>query len=207
MSDDLGASALEACEWTTSQRAKSLRVVFEHAVGLAHDAEAWYARKRPVKRRWGRALRVGAIVLGAAAAVLPILTQIYTGPGSQEIAPAWAAVALAGAAMLVALDHYFGFSDGWMRFMLAEQRITRLRHNFEYAWNREHAFLEEQLTAEQVAALLELARGFVLAVDDVVGEETSQWVTEFRGSLERTERSLGTTMKSPDNRVDGLDSK
>ncbi len=69
-------------------------------------------------------LRVSAIACGAVAAILPILSQIYTTDDKAAIAPGWAAVALAGAAALVGLDRYFGFSSGWTRFMAAELRIT-----------------------------------------------------------------------------------
>lgn len=165
--------------------------MFDHATGIARRAEAWYARKRPSKKRWGRALRVSALLIAAVAVVLPVLSEIFTAGDRPAIAPGWTAVALAAAGALIALDHYFGFSNGWMRFMAAELRITRLRHEFEYAWNTERAGVSDPPTEAQVAALLALARAFVLAVDDAVAEETDGWVAEFRGSLERAEQSLG----------------
>lgn len=192
VTDDLERPDLAALDWSAPQRAESLSVVFNHAVGLSRNAEAWYARKRPAKRRCGRALRVGAVVLGSVAAVLPILAEIWTTNSKPAIAPGWATVALAAAATLIALDHYFGFSSGWMRFMGAELRVTRLRHDFEYSWNAYRANSANPPTAAEVAALLELAHSVVLAVDDVVAEETGSWVVEFRGSLARTEEALAS---------------
>jgi len=187
---DLARPDLDELNWSAEQRSQSLSVVFEHAVGLATGAEEWYAAKRRAKRRWGRALRVGAIVLGAVAAVLPILSQIYTNDDKPAIAPGWAAVALAAAVALVGLDRYFGFSTGWMRFMAAELRITRLRHDFEYAWQSGRAAATAPTSDNEVAALLARAREFVLAVDDVIADETGTWITEFRTSLERAEQGL-----------------
>lgn len=136
-------------------------------------------------------LRVGTILLGAVAVVLPILGQIYTNDDKPAIAPGWAAVALAAAAALVAFDHYFGFSAGWTRFMAAELQVTRLRHAFEYDWQAARAAAAAPPSEEDVAALLARAREFVLAVHDVIADETGAWVTEFRANLERVEQTLG----------------
>ena len=180
-------------DWSPEVRSASLTAAFRHAVDLAREAEAWYATRRPAKKHWGRALRVGAILLGATAAIIPILSEIDSTQGKSAISPGWASIAVAGAAALVALDHFFGFSSGWMRFMTSGQTITRLRHNFEYTWNIQCAALSGAPTAAQVCSLLEVARGLVVAVDDVIADETNQWVVDFRGSLERADRDLGTT--------------
>ena len=74
------------------------------------------------------------IALGTAAAVLPVLSEIYTTNGRPSIPPGWATIALALAAGLVGLDHFFGFSSGWMRYRDTELQLTRLRHQFGYAW-------------------------------------------------------------------------
>lgn len=187
---DLARLDLDELDWAPEHRSESLSTVFTHAVGSATVAESWYGRKRGSKRRWGRMLRVGAILLGAAAALLPILAQISTTDDKSAIAPGWAAVCLTAAAALVALDHYFGFSAAWMRFMAAELRITRLRHDFEYTWHATRAASNTSASDDQVARSLALARDFVLAVDDVIADETGAWITEFRTSLERAEKSL-----------------
>jgi hypothetical protein len=196
VTDDLERPDLAALDWSAPERVGSLSVVFNHAVRLATDAEAWYARKRPAKKRCGRALRVGALVLGSFAVILPILTEISMRSNRPAIAPGWAAVTLAAAATLIALDHYFGFSTAWMRFMAAEMRVTRLRHDFEYRWNAQRARSSDPPTASDVAALLELARLVVLDIDDVVAEETDSWVAEFRSSLDRADQALRSTART-----------
>jgi hypothetical protein len=188
---DLKRPGLGELDWTPEQRSESLSVVFSHAVGFATATEEWYATKRGPKRFWGRVLRVGAIVLGTAAVVLPILSQIFTNGDKATIAPGWAAVALAAAAGLIAFDHYFGFSAGWTRFMAAELQVTRLRHDFEYAWEVARATDTAPLSDDEVAARLAGVREFVLSIDDVIAEETGAWITEFRASLERVEQSIG----------------
>jgi SMODS and SLOG-associating 2TM effector domain 2 len=188
---DLNRPSLSELEWVAERQSESLSAVFDHAVRFATATEDWYATKRRWKRFWGRTLRVGAIVLATVAAVLPIVGQIYTNNDKPLIEPGWAAVALATAAALVALDHYFGFSAGWTRFMAAELRVTRLRHDFEYSWQAMQAAATAPPSEVELAALLERARTFVLEVDDVIADETSAWIMEFQANLARAEESIG----------------
>lgn len=191
---DLERPDLAELDWSAQQRRASLSAVYDHAVGLTNSAEGWYARKRPSKKRWGRALRVCALLLGAAAVVLPILAEMSTTDGKPSIAPGWSAVALAAAATLVTLDHYFGFSSAWMRFMAAELRLTHLRHDFQYAWNAQRAAMADPPADGDVATLLALAKSLAIGVNDIVAQETDHWVMDFRGSLERTEQALGASI-------------
>ena len=188
---DLTRADLPQLDWSPTARAASLASVYEHAVSTATVSEAWYAAHRSSKRLGGRALRVLALLLGAAAAVLPILSQIFTDANGQpQIEPAWASVALAIAAALVALDRYFGASDAWMRFMTAEMQIARLRQDFEYEWNIARAKAGDPPTPDEVEALLGLARKLVAGVGDAIAAETNHWVTDFRGHLQTAEQAL-----------------
>src|SRR5947208_12299698 len=75
---DVERPDLEQLDWSQERRADSVARVFAHALSVATSAEQWYAAKRRSKRWWGRALRVAAILLGGIAALLPILSEIYT---------------------------------------------------------------------------------------------------------------------------------
>jgi hypothetical protein len=190
VSDDLDTPELGELQWGAASRAASLSAVYAHAVAVSTAAQKWYASKRPSKRAWGRALRVAAILLGTAAAVLPIVSQITATSGKAAIAPGWSAVAVAAALASVALDRYFGFSSGWMRFMAADQRLVRQRSDFEYAWNQIRAAVNDPPADDDVRRLLELAHANVLAVQDIIASETADWLTDFRGALSEAEQSL-----------------
>jgi SMODS and SLOG-associating 2TM effector domain 2 len=188
MQDDLEHSDLGELNWSLDQRSKSLSSVFDHATAFSRDAEQWYARKRSAKRRYGRALRVGSILLGALAAVIPIVSEIYpTGAGA--IAPGWSAVALAAAATFVGLDRYFGFSSAWMRYMAAELKLAQVRTSFEYMWQLKRATTADPPTDDDLAILLEDAHTFVSTVNELISEETRAWITEFRTALTATEHA------------------
>jgi hypothetical protein len=181
---DIARPTLGELDWSPERRTESLSKVYAHADAYARDAEEWYARQRRVKRISGTLLRAAAICLGAAAAIVPILAQIYTDGGKPRIAPAWASVALGVAAALVVVDLTFGFSTGWMRFIATELRLTQLRHDFEYSWEL------ARLEGETVAQLVGRARAFILAVDAELVAETGAWATELRTNLAALEKQL-----------------
>ena len=188
---DLERPELGQLDWSVSARRASLSKAFDHAVDYATGSENWYAKKRRWKKGWGRLLRIGAILLGATAVVLPILSEIFTSEGEPVIAPAWASVALAVAAALVALDHYFGFSAGWMRFMATELKLTNLRHDFEYDWQPLMAKINGHPSDREVSAALARAQKLVYDIDLALAEETEVWIREFQSSLDRVEKSTG----------------
>jgi hypothetical protein len=191
---DLPRPDLDQLAWTPDKRGESLGVVFTHAVALAHGAEDWYAARRRAKRWGGRALRIGAIVLGAVAAILPVLAEIE-GDGGNRIPPGWATIVLAAAAMLVALDRFLGFTAGWLRYMSTELAITRLRHDFEYEWQERLVTLASEPSHEETLALIQLARTLVLSVDDAISAETGTWAVEFRSQLDAADGDLTSARK------------
>lgn len=167
-------------DWTNPEQ--GLDEILSHCLEQAREAEAWYMRKRTPKRIWGRILRVTSIVLLGAGVLIPILAQVYTENGEPVIAPGWASLALVSAATMVALDKFFGFSTGWARFIETNMQLERLRHDFEFEWQVLQA--EAGGSGADPAALLGLARRFVLAVDGVVATEVLAWSEELRASLD-----------------------
>lgn len=184
---------LDELDWAPERRSESLSRIYDHAVGLAGAQERWYANARRRNRRWAQALRVASILLGGVAAVIPILAEIYTTDGKPVIPAGWAAIAIAAAVTLVGLDRFFGFSAAWMRFMAAELRITRLRHDFAYAWQSARAATSMPPGDDVVNEAVKLAHDFVVGIDDAVAEETGAWIVEFRSTLTTTEQKLKHT--------------
>jgi hypothetical protein len=188
MNEDIQQPTLDELKWGDAERGASLSAVYRHAVDYARESESWYAKERVPKRYWGQGLRAAAIVLGAIAAVLPVLSELSTSEGVPNIPPAWSTVALAAAAALVGLDRYFGFSSAWMRFMVTGQRIASLRHRFEFHWQEARSSSGEPPSGDELAVLLGLAQGLEAEVDDAIEKETGAWVAEFNSALEQIDR-------------------
>lgn len=175
---DLGKLDLPKLDW--GEPGKTLDAVFDHAIAHAKEAEGWYMKERGWKRIGGRVLRFVAIVLAGVAALIPILSEIYSDGGKPGIPPAWSSVALLLAATLVGFDRFFGFSTAWSRFLSAGLEIGRLRHDFEFEW-------QELAVAPQAAeplSRLQLAHRLVKEVDKIVAQETGAWKSEFQAALD-----------------------
>src|SRR5690349_14697064 len=85
---------------------ESLKALYRSAVAKAHEAVEWYARAVKRKREHAQLVRMFTVVLGAFAAIIPIVTPMLEKlSGSSSILPlATVAAALAGS--LVAADRY-----------------------------------------------------------------------------------------------------
>ncbi len=122
---------------------------------------------------------MGALLATAAAGLVPLAKDL----GMVQVPPVWSTVLVAAAGLFVSLDLLGGFTSGWVRYMLAEQKVERLRDAFLLEWN---ALKVAQTNAQ---GMLERAKTFLLAVGKVVDEETQEWATEFQNALKEMEKA------------------
>jgi len=94
-------------------------------------------------------------------------------------------------AACIALDRFFGYSSGWIRYITTALVIERSVDEFRLDWTRSMAALQgSQPTAEQLDKLFHLCRQFAVGVRAQVEQETRAWVLEFQSSLSELERQL-----------------
>jgi low affinity Fe/Cu permease len=190
ISSDIRPGELGSLDWRPEHASQSLDLIYQHAVDAASQAISWYLAARGPKKRWAQRLRVGAIIMVAVAGVLPVLSQIFVAGSSVVIQPAWAAVALAIAVALVALDRFFGFSSAWARYIATGQAISAALNQFRLDWQQSSCHIPtEGPTQDGIDHLLGLAKALVIKTDDLIQSETLQWVKEFRETLTEIERS------------------
>jgi len=195
VSRDIRATALPPLDWDPAKRVNSMLVLVEHAVSRAEQAAEWYLSAKSSMRLPARSLRLGAILLTAAAGILPIIQQIYTASdGKPVIAPAWASVLVAVAVLFIAVDRFFGFSSSWMRYITAELAIRQARETFELDWQAAYAsYGSHPPTDDQVRAVITMIKTFIDQINAVVANETAKWVGEFQEAL----RQIDETTKNP----------
>jgi hypothetical protein len=179
-------------EWDPKEPAASLKHCKEFVVRRAKDAIAYYQyAKRPKKRR-AIYLRIAALLFAGAAGLLPIFSQIMSDSQNAtfQIEPAWASVFLALAAGAVALDRFLGYSSAWMRFMGSELKARRVTDEFELDWETVRAgWPAEGPSAAEAQQLIQRAKTFMVAVSEIVREETEQWISEFRETIKQLDDS------------------
>lgn len=65
------------------------------------------------------------------AGVVPVADKV----GLSGIDAVFSTILLAAAGVFVSLDLLLGHTSGWVRYMLAQQKIERLRDEFMMDWN------------------------------------------------------------------------
>lgn len=172
--DDIQAkTALDPnLDWTKPDEA--LIKVYAYVVSVSNDARSWYQSRRQPKRTLGFALRLGALTLTVAAGLIPLLPTTSA---------KWSTVLLAIAGLLVSLDALAGHTSGWVRYMLAQQKIERAHDSFVMEWN----VLKAAKT--DTAAMLERAKTFLLAIGKVIDDETQEWAADFQNALKDMDKA------------------
>jgi hypothetical protein len=176
---------LDELDWSPAHRVESLGKLKAYVARHGANAVEYYQFAKKPKKRWAIWLRMGALLFAGAAGLIPILSQLYVrADGTLYVQPAWASVALALAAGALAIDRFFGFSSGWMRFMGTELKARRALDDFELEWEAARAaWADAAPTAEQGQDMIGRATRFAGAVADIVRDETDQWMSEFREAI------------------------
>jgi len=153
-------------------------------------AITWYQAKRQPAKRKGQALRMGAILLGAVAGLAPILAELFAQNGVPGINPLWSTVAMGVAGTFVLLDKFYGYTNSWVRYLLAERRLQEELKRFYCDWEVEQlAWKTPEPTSEQAAAMVKRCQRFLLQAHAVIAQETQAWVAEFQGVLRQLDEA------------------
>ena len=182
---DVQAARIDPQTWDAGGQEEALGKLFAGLTKKAQETITWYQQSRQPKKRGAICLRVGAILLGAAAGFLPLVAQLFGRDGKLAFAPAWATIAVGLAATLLVLDRFFGCTSAWIRYIKAELAIQHLLEQFQLDWQAELATGEAQPGRKQVQKLLERAKTFLGRVNLVVQEETNAWIEEFKSTLKQ----------------------
>lgn len=170
----------DAQEWQRPEEV--LRRLYEDAEARAVEAYGWYMRDRVRRRTLSRVLRGLAVALGSAGGVVPLVSVVGGGRPS-----GWGYVLLALAGACYGFDHFLGISSAWMRDMRTAQKIQRRLQEFQFDWAARNAQDAQagpsNVTGVDVAWYLNLLRGFVLDLSEIMMDETAEWVAEFQSGL------------------------
>lgn len=165
--------------WDSGSSEDSLAKVYDYVLSFSEGTIQWYKAHRQPKRRLGVFLRTGALLLTAAAGVVPLTKELKIG----EIPAVWGTIMLGVAGVAVSVDLLLGFTSGWVRYMLAQQKVERLKDAFLIEWNT------LKVANTDTKSMLDRARAFLLAVGKVIDDETQEWATEFQNALKEMEKA------------------
>jgi hypothetical protein len=185
---DLRPIPFPSLSWAPEDRAKSLAALVGYATREAERAIEWYYWKRRRMQRWGRGLRLGAVLATSAAGLTPLVAGILERDGQPAIEPLWAALLLTLAGIFVLLDRFWGCTSAWVRYVRAAQELSSALEAFRMDWESHRLVWDgAEFDVEQAQATIERTHRFLELVRSVVRTETETWATEFHKVLEQIE--------------------
>jgi hypothetical protein len=176
---------------------KAAETIFEDAIKQTNAAIDWYTKAKRTKASLSRWLRGAAIFAGILGGLAPIFAAMAPAmPANSTAADLQLLITQAGyiavgiAAGLIAFDRFFGLSSGWIRYMTAMTAIERLRLEFILDWARLRRQAGQQL---DVLKMLDRAVAFRKALNQIVEDETSKWVSEFQAAMNDLDKYVRDT--------------
>ena len=169
--------------------------IYDYVEREATEAISWYIGHTRSKRWFSRAIRFSAIGLGGIAGLLPVIQTLWPSNWWRlEIATAnfnlTSSLLIGLVALVLALDSFGDFSRGWMRYMLTAFEIRASLQEFRLTWASTRSKIQQGMTPGTAESLLQIAKAFVLKVEQLIGEETRQWATEFAHNLAQMEKEV-----------------
>jgi hypothetical protein len=170
-------------DWDAAASSASLEQIYQYAVDFSAGSVKWYQSRRWPKRIVGFSLRVGVVLATVLAGLVPLAKDLGIAlTDGRPIPPQYSTLLLAFAGLCISIDHLGGYTSGWVRYMLAQQKIERACDAFKMEWNA------LKLGTANVQAMLDRAKTFLLTVGKIVDDETQEWATEFQDALKELER-------------------
>lgn len=180
--------------WKDLDLDTSLNILRRYVESEAQKQVDWYFRKMKVKSQVSTALRFAAIGFVIAGGLAPIVKATLAPDIISRLPYDFAETGyllLGIAAGCVALDRFFGFSTGWIRYITAALAIEKSLEEFRLEWARNIAKLRGGQPNElELDRLLLTCETFSLAIRSQVEQETKAWVAEFESNLAQLERAL-----------------
>jgi len=197
MADPAAETPLSKLSWKPADADGSLQAVRDYVEAQARQLIQWYYIKKRWKSRMSAGLRLFSIVFFSIGGLVPLIKAAFPSAAIAAIASPGFDFGQLGylliglGAACIALDRYFGYSSGWIRYITTALVIERSVDEFRLDWARSMAVLQGgQPTTEQLDKLFYLCRQFAVGVHAQVEQETNAWVLEFQSSLSQLEKEL-----------------
>jgi len=174
---------------------KDLTALHLEAIRRCNNAIAWYCAARKRKRWVATPTRFATILFFGLAGAMPLLTNAKILPPHATLTCGnWYSASIdltqlgyvfaAFATALIGFDKFFGFSSGWTRYMVAEVNLRKAAAEFETSWAIASTCLDEDPEEKKCGRnRVTLVEAFLAKANDIVSNETLQWVTEFQNAI------------------------
>ena len=202
--NELSVAPFPDLDWNEETRSGSLTKVRAYVRSEAEKTSKWYESAKNTMKWRSLFLRYMTLVLTGLAGLLPALAMAFPERFSNSVgwvlvidgAGIWPTLLLGLAAFMLSIDKFGGFSTGWIRYMTTTTEINQLSQKFEFEWaTNEIRWAENPPKLEECQDAVQQASELLSAIDTIVAQETSKWVTEFSSALAELNKAVADGQK------------
>jgi hypothetical protein len=180
----------ELLEWNPESRLNSVQAIHDNVCNIVKDSVVWYQEAVVGRRRRAKCLRIFVIVIGAIAASIPTMADIWVRKdGHTPMIPVnLTTILLACTAALIVIDKFFGYTSSWIRFTMTSMNLRQALQDFRIEWETILVtWSGVEPTAEQALEAIGQCKNFLTKANTMILEETKAWKEEFEKTLKQIE--------------------
>lgn len=182
----------------------ALEAIYTHIASFATATTGWYWKGIRNKKWTSISIRAFSFVLLA----FGTAAQFYAatlGELQERLDTTQTAIAfLAIAALMTLADRVFGWSGGWMRYILTVTTMENLIRAFQLEWAKFFVSKDGSADANDVKTLFILAQELEQELLKLQGDETTKWATEFNSGIAILESAIKTQREETEKKVDSI---
>jgi hypothetical protein len=196
--DDIASRDAGNFVWKRGDILTSLDALSSYVLAAADRSESWYWAEKGPKARMATVIQWTAVSLTGFAGLWPIAAKLLfpalpkwiSAPFAGVDSGLLASLLIGAGAAFLGIDRVAGISSGWTRYVLTATAIRAAMEEFRMDWAALSAQLSTPPQPEQIAAMIQRAKVFRLAIEALIAKETQDWATEFRQNMNSLERDL-----------------
>lgn len=178
--------------------------IFDIAQRYSKKNREYYWEGINFKKNASKAVRLSCIVLIASGIVLPIIAAIFNNTSTKLLLTQVGVATLAIAGVLVVMDRVFGWSSGWLRYMITVTAMEDVTRKFTKDWEDYMIKKGCSLNDTDKELLFKKAEKFENTITKIKNGETAQWVSEFNSGLNLL-NNLINLKKEDNNKIPNVD--
>ncbi|EJN31876.1 hypothetical protein PMI35_01157 [Pseudomonas sp. GM78] len=182
----------------------AMESIYIHVESVATMMCGWYWTSIRVKRWTSLVVRAASFLLLLVGTTLPIFSAIQVSYESRLLFAQSAVALLALAGLIQVADRIFGWSSGWVRYIVTVTAMENLLRVFELEWANYLLSKKGGLDTADVKVLFDLARGFEGEMTKLQADETTKWVVEFNSGVSLLESLIKTQREEVDKEIESI---
>ena len=194
-------------EYSNKNVNEALPEMYKHAKKFSEETRSWYWKSIKSKRLSSQITRFLSVILLICGVILPLLSGLFTDATTRLNYTQTGVITLAIAGLIQAADRIFGWSSGWLRYIMTVTEMESITRKFDLDWANYMINKTGQIEENDKRALFELVKQLENNIIKLQSDETQKWFTEFSNSMTLLNDLIKTQRESAEKAVENAQSK